>query len=146
MDIYFYLNTDEPNKVNKTLGEGYHLEGNLKESCRIEKPTILIEADIDINGYNYFYIPEFNRYYFRTEFEVVRNGLIRVSGRTDVLMSFKSEMQNFDVILDHSEVKAATDYAQSDVWQTLVKTKTDIINFPNGLSENGEFILITAGG
>lgn len=146
MEITFYLNQDEPNKVNKTLGTGYLVDGNLKESCRIENPSILIETDIDINGYNYFYIPEFNRYYFRTEYEVVRNNLIRVSGRTDVLMSFKTEMQNFDVILDHSEVKDITDYAQSPIWKSLVKTKTDIINFPNGLSANGEFILITAGG
>lgn len=146
MEITFYLNHDEPNKVNKTLGTGYTVNGTLRESCKIENPSILIEDDIDINAYNYFYIPEFNRYYFRTEFEVVRNGLIRVFGRTDVLMSFKTELQNFDVILDHSEVKDITDYAQSPVWQTLVKTKTDIINFPYGLSDNGEFILITAGG
>jgi hypothetical protein len=146
MDIYFYLNTDEPNKVNKTLDEGYHIEGTLRESCRIENPSILIEDDIDINDYNYFYIPDFNRYYFRTEFEVIRNGLIRVSGRTDPLMSFKTDIMNFDVILDHSEVKGITNYAQSPVWKTLVKTKTDIINFPYGLSQDGEFILITAGG
>lgn len=146
MEITFYLNQDEPNKVNKTLGTGYPVTGVLKESCKIENPSILIEDDINLNDYNYFYIPEFNRYYFRTEFEVVRNGLIRVSGRTDPLMSFKTELMNFDVILDHSEVKGITDYAQSQVWQSLVKTKTDIINFPYGLSENGEFILITAGG
>lgn len=61
-------------------------------------------------------------------------------------MSFKDTINNFDVILNHSEVKGAKDYAQSHVWQSLVKTKTDIITFPSGLSENGEFILITAGG
>ena len=62
-----------------------------------------------------------------------------------MLMSFKDQIQNFDVILDHSE-DHNTDYAQSNVWQALVKTKTDIISFPYGLSDNGEFILITAGG
>lgn len=145
MEIYFYLNSDEPNKVNKTLTGEYEIEGNLKDNCRIENPSIIIESDIDINQYNYFYIPEFNRYYFRTEFEVIRNNLIRISGRTDPLMSFKNEILNFDVILDHSEDRN-TNYAQSNVWQALVKTKTDIISFPYGLSDNGEFILITAGG
>lgn len=61
-------------------------------------------------------------------------------------MSFKEPMKNFQVILDHSEVTGVTNYQSSPVWQALVKTKTDIINFPYGLSENGEFILITAGG
>ena len=146
MEITFYVNNEEPEKVNKSLGTGHTFEGTLKDSVIIERPSILIETDIDINGYNYFYIPEFNRYYFRTDIEIVRNNLFRISGRTDVLMSFKEPMKNFQVILDHSEVTGVTNYQSSPVWQALVKTKTDIINFPSGLSENGEFILITAGG
>lgn len=146
MEITFYINNEEPEKVNKNLGAGQTFEGTLKNEVIIEKPSILIETDININDYNYFYIPEFNRYYFRTGIEVVRNNLFRISGRTDVLMSFKEPMKNFRVILDHSEITGITNYQSSPVWQALVKTKTDIINFPNGLSENGEFILITAGG
>lgn len=146
MEITFYVNNEEPEKVNKNLGTGQTFEGTLKDRVIIERPSILIETDIDINDYNYFYIPEFNRYYFRTDIEIVRNNLFRISGRTDVLMSFKEQMKNFQVILDHSEVTGVTDYQSSPVWQALVKTKTDIINFPSGLSENGEFILITAGG
>lgn len=146
MEITFYVNNEEPEKVNKNLGTGQTFEGTLKDRVIIERPSILIETDIDINDYNYFYIPEFNRYYFRTGIEIVRNNLFRISGRTDVLMSFKEPMKNFQVILDHSEVTGVTNYQSSPVWQALVKTKTDIINFPYGLSENGEFILITAGG
>ncbi len=146
MEITFYVNNEEPEKVNKNLGTGQTFEGTLKNEVIIERPSILIETDIDINDYNYFYIPEFSRYYFRTGIEVVRNNLFRISGRTDVLMSFKEQMKDFRVILDHSEVTGVTNYQSSTVWQSLVKTKTDIINFPYGLSENGEFILITAGG
>ena len=145
MDIYFYKNNEELFKLNKTLTDPLELSGNLKNECSIEKPTILIQSDIGINAYNYFYIPDFNRYYFRTAFDVVRTGLFKISGRTDVLMSFKETINDYDVILNHSESKGK-DYAPSNVWQTLVKTKTDIIQFPSGLSENGEFILITAGG
>lgn len=146
MEITFYVNNDEPEKVNKNLGTGFTLEGTLRNEVIIERPTILIESDIDINDYNYFYIPDFSRYYFRTEINIVRNNLFRISGRTDVLMSFKDPMKNFKVLLDHSEITGITNYQSSPVWQALVKTKTDIINFPSGLSDNGEFILITAGG
>lgn len=146
MEITFYVNNEEPEKVNKNLGTGQTFEGTLRNAVIIERPSILIETDIDINDYNYFYIPEFNRYYFRTGIEVVRNNLFRISGRTDVLMSFKEPMKNFRVILDHSEVTGITNYQSSPVWQSLVKTKTDIVTFPYGLSNNGEFILITAGG
>ena len=147
MEIHFFQNNDELNKLNKTLSDDpLVLEGSLKEQCSIEKPVIVIQSSISINSYNYFYIPEFDRYYFRTGFDVIRNDVFRISGKSDVLMSFKTAINNYDVILNHSEVKGAKDYAQSDVWQALVKTKTDIKAFPSGLSESGEFILITAGG
>lgn len=146
MNIVLYKNNDELNKLNKTLSDALTISGSLKQECSIEKPVIKIESTININDYNYFYVPDFKRYYFRTGFDVIRNNVFRISGRTDVLMSFKDSINNFDVILNHSEVKGAKDYAQSHVWQSLVKTKTDIITFPSGLSENGEFILITAGG
>lgn len=146
MEIKFYLNNDEPNKLNKNLLNELPLTGDLKQECSIEKPTILIESNININTYNYFYIPDFGRYYFRTGYEIIRKNLIRISGRTDVLMSFKNQILNFDVLLDHSQEKSSTKYAQSDVWHSLVKTKTDILTFPYGLSDSGEFILITAGG
>jgi hypothetical protein len=37
-------------------------------------------------------------------------------------------------------------YMTGDIWQKTVKYKTDIIQFPQGLNDNGDFILITAGG
>ncbi len=146
MNIIFYKNTDELNKLNKTLSDPLTITGYLKNECSIESPVINIETDININAYNYFYIEDFGRYYFRTKFDIIRNNIFRISGRTDVLMSFKDSINNFDVILNHSEIKGAKNYAQSDVWNALVKTKTNIINFPYGLSDSGEFILITAGG
>jgi hypothetical protein len=146
MEITFYKYTDEPNKLTKTLSDALTLTGDLRSECKIETPEILIESSISINDFNYFYIPDFNRYYFRTGITAVRTNLFRVSGRTDVLMSFNNDIKQFQVLLNHSEVAGTKDYAQSGVWNALVKTKTDIITFPNGLSENGEFILITAGG
>ena len=146
MEIQFFVNKSEPNKLNKDLLPAGTFEGTLREECPIEKPTILIESDSTLTSYNYFYIPDFNRFYFRTSITSVRNGLWRVTGRTDVLMSFKEAILTFDAILKDSENLGANNYLAGNQWVDLVKTKTDIITFPNGLSNNGEFILITAGG
>lgn len=146
MEIDFFVNKSEPNKLNKDLLEAGTFEGVLRDECPIEKPTILIESDSTLTSYNYFYIPEFNRFYFRTSITSVRNGLWRVTGRTDVLMSFKEAILTFDAILKDSENLGANNYLAGNQWVDLVKTKTDIVTFPYGLSDNGEFILITAGG
>ncbi len=146
MEIQFFVNKSEPNKLNKELLQGDIFNGTLRDECRIETPSILIESDSTLTSYNYFYIPEFNRFYFRTSITSVRKGLWRVTGRTDVLMSFKEAILTFDAILKDSENIGANNYLAGNQWVDLVKTKTDIITFPYGLSNNGEFILITAGG
>jgi hypothetical protein len=146
MEIQFFVNQSEPNKLNKQLLQGDTFNGTLRNECEIEEPTILIESDSTLTSYNYFYIPDFNRFYFRTSITFVRKNLWRVTGKSDPLMSFKEAILEFKVILKDSENAGANNYLSGNQWKSLVKTKTDIINFPNGLSENGEFILITAGG
>ena len=61
-------------------------------------------------------------------------------------MSFKVQILNLDIIAEQSTSPDEESYMQGEMWQSTVKTKTDIINFPNGLLENGEYILITSGG
>ena len=146
MNITLYHNKSLNNKLNKELEIGLELTGTLRGECDIVNPVILIESTSDIIGYNYMFIEEFNRYYFIKQIVSVRNNLWRVSAHVDVLMSFKAQLLEQEVILEDSEFTGGSKYVSRDIWQTLVKTKTDIITFPSGLSENGEFILITAGG
>ena len=63
-------------------------------------------------------------------------------------MSFQTEILNLDVIVsDLSIGEPHTEtYMQGEQWSTTVKNKTDIINFPSGLLDDGEYILITSGG
>lgn len=64
----------------------------------------------------------------------------------DVLMSYKEQIKNLNVIINNSEETGANNYLSGNQWITNVKNTTSIVNFPNGLNDNGEFILITAGG
>ena len=145
MDLYLYQNISEQNKLNKVLEYEYHLEGTLKEQTSVSNPVIVIENE-NPTGYNYAYIPQFGRYYFIVDVASVRNGLWQITFRCDVLMSFKYYILQSDAIIKDTEITDTTNYMDSDIWKTLVKTKTDIINFSNGLLESGEYILITAGG
>lgn len=146
MDLRLYYTSDENNKINKSLSNGTILTGTMRDSSSIIDPVILVEGS-SFNEYNYAYIPQFDRYYFIKGITNYRNNLWILELECDVLMSFKSSILNMNCILIETEDRGADRYlADSRVWVAKVKDKTDIINFPNGLLANGEYILITAGG
>lgn len=147
MDIVLYVNNSERQAINKTLTNGLTLTGSLRNESSVINPTILIETT-NPSSYNYAYIPEFGRYYFITDMVSVRTNLWRMSLSVDVLMSFKTQILNLDVIVSDvslGEPEFST-YMEGEQWKSTVKTKTDVINFPNGLLNSGEYILITSGG
>ena len=148
MEITLYTNESEKNKLEKTITNSILLEGNLRDESSIINPIILISSNKEDIPYmyNYAYIPAFGRYYFITDIESVRTGIWRVSMHVDVLMSYKEQIKNLNVIINNSEETGANNYLSGEQWITNVKNTTNIINFPNGLNDNGEFILITAGG
>ena len=145
MNITLYINNSEKNKIGKNLTNDFSLSGTLRDTTNIINPVILIELN-EIGNYNYCYIDEFNRYYFITDITVIRTGLFAISLIVDVLESFKSDIKNLSVILLNTQNVGSSNYLPSQVFRNNVKSKTDILNFPNGLNDSGEFILITAGG
>ena len=145
MNITLYVNNSEKNKIGKNLTNDFSLSGTLRDATNIINPVILVELN-EIGNYNYCYIPNFNRYYFIADITVIRTGLFAISLMVDVLESFKTEIKNLSVILLNTQNVGTNNYLPSQVFRNNVKSRTDIINFPNGLNDSGEFILITAGG
>lgn len=145
MDITFYINNSEKNKISKNLTNNTHISGTLRNETGVMNPVILIHS-VNPTKFNYVYIPEFNRYYFITDMVSIRTDIWQVKLHVDVLMSFKDSLKNVKVILNDSEVEGADNYLTGEQWVTNVKDTTNIVNFPNGLRDNGEYILITAGG
>lgn len=146
MNLKIYYNISENNQLSKDITLISDLTGTLRDSSDIVNPRILIEADSIANG-NYAYISQFNRYYYIKEVTSVRNGLLLLQLESDPLMSFKTDIKRLSVVLAESEQLAVDRYLPDErVWLTKVKDKTDIISFPYGLSANGDYILITAGG
>lgn len=145
MDITLYVNHSERQAINKTIDNALVLTGSLRSESSIIDPSIMVQTT-NPSGYNYAYIPEFGRYYFITDITSVRTNLWRLDMTVDVLMSFKDAILNLDVIVSDDSGFDQERYMSGNQWQTTVKTKTDIINFPSGLLESGQYILITAGG
>lgn len=145
MEIMLYNNQSENRVMGKTITLLNTVDCTLKDANEILAPEIILAYSDDISQVNYCYIPTFNRYYF-VEVVALTGNRYQLLCEVDVLESFKDYIKNLSVIISNTQSYGANNYLPSEVWVTNCKHKTDIVNFPNGLLDNGEFILITAGG
>lgn len=104
MTLTLYRNISEYNAVNKSIEELAVLNGVLRDSCSIMDPVILVEGvDQYIPTMNYAKIDEFNRYYFITGVESVRQGLWRISMHVDVLYTYRAQIRTNHAIIERNE-------------------------------------------
>ena len=84
-----YNNSSNPRIADKNLNVISHLEGiscTLKNDCSVQQPVIILRDTHNVHhNLNYFYIQEFDRYYYITDITLIRDDLYQVSGKTDVL-------------------------------------------------------------
>ena len=137
MIIEFYRTASENNRLDKTLTDKYIIDGTLKSDFDIINPVILLKDNI-IAKYNYCYIPDLNRYYFIDKIDIVKNTL-NVMLSIDVLMSYKEQIKELNVIVSVSE---SNPYYNNYINGYDVRTDKEILNFENNFNEQGELILI----
>ena len=145
MTFNLYNYGDEKNVIKKALPSPTVLDGVLRDGSSITDPIITISYG-NPREFNYTYIPDFGRYYFINDMVSINNGIWDITMHVDVLKSFQSEILDCEAVLYATEDEGATQYMEGEMYKSLVKDKTDIINFGSGFLENGEYILITAGG
>ena len=146
MNIKIYHNYSANNKLNKTITLLIEKNVKLKNETNIIRPTIILTGDIS-NNMNYVYIPKFNRYYYIVDKKSINNEMYEIYLEVDVLMSFKEIILNLHCIIDkQQDLSNINKYYNDGSFIVSSKEFIKTINFPNGFNENGEFILITAGG
>lgn len=146
MEIKLYKTYSPRKKLVKDLTDGITLVGTLRAQSSVMSPTFTVQ-DTSVVGYNYCYIPDFGRWYYINGIDVLRANLFELSLGIDVLMTYASDIRGNYAIVDKVEnFGAAFNYINDGSWINTNRTDQSIINFANGFNDNGEFILITAGG
>lgn len=147
MDVLFYYNTSDDRVIKKNLtpSGGYLAQGVPRDIVSVMKPIIRFESDA-IMRFNYAYIPELQRYYSIVDRTAYRDGVWDISFEVDVLMSFKRDILNLNVIVDkQSMLSNGDEYIDDGSLVTENVMFQSVYNFPNGFNDTGEYILITAG-
>ena len=144
MNIVLYSNASEITAVDKKLTELTTLSGTLREQSSIIDPVITI-SDIDnyVGQMNYAHIPEFNRYYFITNIESVRNKLWKVSFHVDVLFTYRDAIRENSAIIERNENEY--DLKLNDgLFRTQQNPRIEQFPFPSGFN-TWNFVLAVAG-
>lgn len=150
MQISLFTYTKEKERVNKTdyLTNRFPLNGYLKNETSVKEPVILIEkTNPALYDYNYLYIEDFKRFYFITGIKQIRQNLWEISAKCDVLYSFMNDILANKCIIDKAENSPdANLYLNDGSFVTDSRKYNEVIPFASGLSLNGSYILICAGG
>lgn len=148
MNIKLCSSTSEIVAINKDISIIDDVSATIKGALSVENPVLILQYKSDIQpNVNYVYIQEYNRYYFVTDIINLTGGRYEIHCKVDVLMSFKYDILNLSCIVDKQSSKDnANMYLDDGSFVVQSKEFVDTINFPKGFNDNGEFILITAGG
>lgn len=122
MNIVLYKNSAPPNKVDKSsnLSNALTIEDVIfteRNTLDMLNPSVLIKYtnDIDdIRPFNYMKIGQFSRYYYVDSISA-ENGLIRINGRCDVLMSHKTDILNSKQYITRQQNKNTSTYLDDNM-------------------------------
>ena len=145
MEVILYKNSSENNVIGKSLVQIKSVECNLKNDVSVVNPTLVLSYTYSILDSNYCFIPKFNRYYFIDEIIPITGDRSIIKCRVDVLESFKDDIKSLTAIINKQET-IADKFIDDGSWIVENKDFLQSYNFSNGFNDNGEFILITAGG
>ena len=131
----------EKNRLGKSKTLITTLSGSLKNQCNILTPSIVIEY-LPPNSFNYFYIPEFSRYYFVTNITYITNSIVEITGSVDVLDSYEQAIRsNYGVIQRQENVFNLDLYDKS--FLTQQNTQLQVKQFPQGFNRVPQLVLAT---
>jgi len=144
MTLVLYSVSDKRNRIDKTLENGYTVSGNMKNALDVDNISINLQTEIETFTYNYCYIEELKRYYFIGTPEILPNGIITLPLKCDVLMSYKTAIENITgtiVKKDNANKFLSTYDKINDVRPTTQK-----IEFENNFNVDGNIIMVTIRG
>lgn len=150
MKISFYKCSAENKRVDKTsyLTGLSTLDGVIRDETNVIDPTIVIEStDFPFYLYNYCYIYLFKRYYYIKEIKSIRTNIWEISAHCDVLYTWKADLANQLAIIDKTaNLNDANTYIDDGTFVMDSRKNVKVIPFPTPLNEEGNYILICAGG
>ena len=121
------------------------IEGSLIYEQSISSPKFTVKGDI--RGYNYCYIPAFNRFYYIKDKQINGADIMTIPLEVDVLQSFKDEILACECIVERQCTITNKYFNDNTYWTQQNASIVPQELTTNGFDRSGNcFILTVAGG
>lgn len=141
LNLYNY--NGKPNVINKTLQNEIILNGLFYNNFDIYTPEITIRQPININVFNYAFLPLFNRFYFVVDTIIENNTKTVLKLKLDVLKTYAPELLTATGTVTQKE--NANNFISDKRKIYDIRPKFDKIPF-NYTFEKGDIVMITLKG
>lgn len=149
MVINFYKCNDDPRTLNKQLTDMISYDCEIYDACSIQNPQIIIEYSNALVDYNYFYIPDWQRYYFLNTMVTDSGGKLIINMTIDVLMSHKENIKLCNAYCARNEGIGGPTYVvdkQLPVIQGRYEIKSAYLSGDPLVYSESRYVLTTLGG
>lgn len=121
MTVRLYNCSSAPDVLGKSYTLVQEVTATIKGAMDVDQPTILLNySSMD---FNYFYITETGRYYNVLSRNLEEGKHIRLTGQSDPLESFRTAIENLDVLAVRCEDTA---YRSPDIADNNVPIESDL--------------------
>lgn len=139
---------DDRRKLTKSFS-GTSITVQLKAPCDILHPVFILSYSAAYCTANYLYCPDFNRYYFINNMQVLTGNRIEISCVVDVLMSYNNAIKGLTCNIVRQESKQDK-YVSDSSMPLRSSTELNVYNFdrdPFSVNDVGfNYVLTVAGG
>lgn len=136
--VTFYDNASDNNVLNKSLTQLSEKTISVKGDMNLVRPELYINGTIDCN-----YMQMLGRYYYIT-CTALPGGRTKINGKSDGLMSFKSQIKNQTAIIDRNSSNYNTYLPDPERKITAYKT-SHALKFSGSFSKTLYHYLLTTG-
>ena len=103
MTITLYNTASDQRCLHKTLNAvGSAITCRFNDECTVEEPSFRMSYDDNYINANYLKVNEWNKYYYITERNILNNNEIVINCHMDVLMSFRNQILDSNIIAERS--------------------------------------------
>lgn len=147
MVVKFYNTSSDPLQLTKYLTGEIVLTVNTTDNVDIENPTFLLDLTAAKMTKNFAYVPDWGKYYFLREPQIVNGNHVEISGSIDPLMSNRNAILNAQIIADRS-ASDYENYMEDELVSDSGKIITKIRKLPtvfNTQAATNNYVLILGG-
>lgn len=150
MIITIGTTSDDRRKLTKSFS-GVNIQVQLKSPCDILNPVFVLSYNTAYLTANYLHCPEFNRYYFINNIEVLTGNRIELSCSVDVLHTYRDAIKSIQAnVARNADSSIRNPYISDSAKPIEAKTVCDTYVFnayPFATHEYfGDYILTVLGG